>query len=154
MALSPNLDTRSGDKRIHSKAGTSIKARKINPDLLLFKIPAGVKTIYLDELQFFRNVKAFIGILQAKEINFVAAGLDLDCLCETWPEMDAIKGCDGITFKMLTARCTPCGKGAAVYTRRLIPFSSVSLIDPGNHQYVPTCESCWAAPPLAISVAE
>lgn len=148
LAVSPLLDTRHADGKIHSKAGSSIEAKKIDPNLLLLvpSLPEGLTTLYIDELQFFTNVKAFFIILREKGINVVAAGLDRDYLRQWWPEMASLHNFDGVKYYRLKARCTPCGEWEAVFTRRIVPCSS-SRIDPGDAQYVPTCQSCWAPPP-------
>lgn len=155
LVLSPNIDTRYKGSIIKSKRGEFIPAFKIESDLSVFDFSKleGITHLYIDELQFFSHLFPFIQRVRRLSIHVIGAGLDTDFLKNIWIEMEPflsksfIKNDQNVFIHHLKANCTLCKTTkTAIYTARKLPMTSDSIIEPGDAQYYPTCDSCWSLP--------
>lgn len=156
LAISPTNDTRYSGDFIQSRRGDCLPALKVNPDLSLFdcSLLKDMHTIFIDEMQFFTHLFPFVEAARNKGIHVVGTGLDTNCLRQCWDAMrpfldpSYLEANDNVTIRYLKSNCTTCKKPkSAIWTARKksAPTAS-SMIDPGNDQYFPLCDSCWKEP--------
>lgn len=98
-----------------------------------------IETIFIDEAQFFENLKDFVmEILEKFNINIVIAGLDGDYKRNNFGEIHKlIPLCDNITKKK--SLCLKCNNGnKALFSHRICSNNSQILVGSEN-KYIPVC---------------
>ena len=97
-----------------------------------------INTIFIEEAQFFENLKHFVLECIKNKINCVVAGLDGDFEKKPFGEiLDLIPHCDNII--KLKSLCLKCNDGTkAIFSKRIINDNSQVLVGT-NDIYIPVC---------------
>ena len=142
VAFNYYKDTRYGNDKIISHSGKFISSINIeflseiinNENFNLYKF------IYINEAQFFTNLKFYIvQFVEKYNKNVVLCGLDSDYKREKFGEIwDLIPFADNI-YK-LNGNCHTCDK-KSLFTFRITNEKDQEII--GNDNYIPLCRKCY-----------
>jgi len=149
VVLKPRIDTRHPPDRLVSHSGASIGAVTVTGGDDLASAVAAAAAVFVDEVQFLGGDLAdVIASLQARGVDVVAAGLDLDFRRRPFAPTAALAAVAD-RVERFEARCGRCGRAATV-TQRLVNGRPAPLDDAvvriGDEElYEPRCEECWAA---------
>lgn len=95
--------------------------------------------VFIDEGQFFSDLREFSESCKRRGINVYISGLDTDYLQRKFPEIERVLPVSD-NIERLTANCSVCGNEAE-FTKRKIESDELILIG-GNDFYEPVCKRC------------
>lgn len=148
LAINHSLDKRYGIGKIISHDGLeidSILAENLDDiydnhekQLLFLK----AKYIFINEAQFFKNLKDWINIVvNIMKKNVILCGLDMDYKKDNFGEiMDLVPFATKI--HKLQGKCQYCDK-PSLYSHRK-NFNENRILIGGSEEYIPVCEKCYS----------
>ena len=146
IAINYDNDTRYSTNSIVSHDGDSISAFFVNNlnDLTthkhIFKKLKTANYIFINEAQFFKNLKSWVlKLVDLYDKNVILCGLDSDFKREKFGEiLDLIPHADKIT--KLNGNCKNC-KNLSMFTHRISNETEQEVV--GIHNYIPVCRKCY-----------
>jgi thymidine kinase len=150
LALNYALDNRYGNDKIITHSGLEIECYSIlnirnfvnNSDLDIQNIIKNVEFIFINEAQFFENLKD--DILYLRDIlnkNIILCGLDLDYKKEKFGELLDLLPYATKIYRLFGECNTKNCENLSQFTCRLVKNKEQILI--GTSEYIPVCEKCF-----------
>ena len=146
LAINYNKDTRYGNNAIISHDQQRIPSiniselTQINSDYNISKLFEKATTIFINEAQFFTDLKPWIiKYIDTTDKTFILCGLDSDFKRERFGDLlDLVPHADKLT--KLYGKCSKCCK-KSLYTYRISDEKQQELI--GVNNYIPVCRDCY-----------
>ena len=145
LAINYDKDTRYGTDCIISHDNKSIPSININQlieiniDYNISKLFEKATTIFINEAQFFKDIKLWILKYINTDKNFILCALDSDFKRERFGDLlDLIPHANKLT--KLYGKCTACSE-KSLYTHRVSHEKQQELI--GVNNYIPVCRNCY-----------
>ena len=146
LGINYDKDTRYGDNSIIShdqQRMPSVNVSeliKINVDYNLSQLFEKATTIFINEAQFFKDLKRWIiKYIDTTNKTFILCGLDSDFNRKRFGDLlDLVPHADKLT--KLYGTCTKCSK-KSLYTHRISDEKQQELI--GVNNYIPVCRDCY-----------
>ncbi len=140
------MDTRYATDSIATHDNKKMKAYPVKTGkeiLSLVKNNLNVKTVGIDELQFFKpTIDKLLRLLKNNGIEIFAAGLNVDYRNKIWKTTEKVLPISDKVYK-LTAICAICGKNNATITNRK-ERKNARIVIGGAELYESLCEKDYA----------
>ena len=150
--ISPELDTRDGERGIASRNGLSLEAIKVKSSQeILDIVEDNDEVIEIDEIQFFdEGIVDVVKELVEQHKKVMACGLDLDFKAEPFGAMPQLLAIASKVDKLM-AICMKCGSEYGVRTQRLVNGVPAGKNSPlimigGDEAYEARCLDCYEPP--------
>lgn len=142
LIINSELDTRYDDYNMYVVAHSGIKADCIRTDKLLSIDCANYSAIFINECQFFTDLKEFVVQLLQMNKQVYLYGLDGDSNCNKFGQtLDLIPLCDKV--EKITSMCLQCKNGAPAIFSHKITNDIDQICIGGQDKYIPVCRKCY-----------